>query len=103
MPTEVHQVGRVLAIVDGEGRIETDLIGVVAKESCTDAVEGAGPGQRIGQGASIIAQDLASDPLDPAGHLGGGAAGERHQQDTARVSTIDDEVGDPMRQGVRLS
>ena len=43
VPTQVHQVGQVFAIVDGERRVKTDLIGIIAEETCADAVEGAGP------------------------------------------------------------
>ena len=103
VPTQVHQVGRVFAIVDGERRVKTDLIGIIAEETCADAVERAGPGQRIGHDASIVAHDLARDALDAARHLGGGAARKRHQQDPAGIGTIDDDVGDPVREGVRLS
>jgi hypothetical protein len=34
--------------------------------------------------------------------LGRGPTGEGHQQDTARVNAVDDQVGDAMRQGVRF-
>ena len=53
--------------------------------------------------AGVVAHDLASDPFDAAGHLGRGPTRKRHQQDTARVGTIEDEVGDAVRQRVRLS
>ena len=52
---------------------------------------------------ALITQDLARDPLDPPGHLGRGPPGERHQQDAARVGAIDDQMRDPMGEGVGLA
>jgi hypothetical protein len=45
----------------------------------------------------------ARDPPDAPRHLGGGPAGEGHQQDLAGIGTIDDQVGHPVRQGVGLA
>ena len=44
MADQIHQVGGVLAIVDREGAIEPDLLGVFAQQPGADRVEGAGPG-----------------------------------------------------------
>ena len=41
--------------------------------------------------------------LDPAQHLGGGAAREREQQDAARVGAALDEVGDAVHERGRLA
>ena len=103
MPDQVHQVGGILAVVDRERGIEADLLGIVAQQPRADAMEGAGPGQRIGHDAGIVAHHLAGDPLDALRHLGGGAAREGHQQDAARIGAVDDQVGDPMRQRVGLA
>ena len=61
------------------------------------------PGQRVGNDDGVIAHDLASDPFDPAGHFGRGPTRKRHQQDTARISTIEDEMRNAVRQRVGLS
>ena len=103
MPDQVHQVGGVLAIVDREGGIEADLIGVFAQQPRADAVEGSGPGQRVGHDAGIVAHHLARDALDPARHLGRGAARERHQQDPPRIGALDDQMRDPMGERVGLA
>ena len=103
MPDEIHQVGRVLAIVNGESGIEADLVGIFAKQPGADTVEGAGPAERVGHDAGIGAEDLASDPLDPFRHLGRGASRERHQQDPARVGAADDQMGDAVGKRVRLA
>ena len=103
MPDQVHQVGGIFAVVDREGGIEPDLLGIFAQQPRADAVEGAGPGQRVGHDAGIVAQHLARDPLDPLRHLGRRAARKRHQQDAARVGAVDDQMGDPMGEGVGLA
>ena len=41
--TRFIRSARVLAVVDGEGRIEADLLGVLAQQPRADAVEGARP------------------------------------------------------------
>ena len=51
MPDQVHQVGGILAVVDGEGGIEPDLLGIFAQQPRADGVERAGPGQRVGHDA----------------------------------------------------
>ena len=103
MPDQVHQVGGILAIVDREIGIEPDLVGIVAQQPRADAVEGAGPGQRVGHDAGALPHDASRDPLDPSRHLGGGAARKRHQQNPPRIGAVDDQVRDAVRQGVGLA
>ena len=45
MPDEVHEVGRILTIVDRERRIDPNLLGIIPQQPRTDRVERAGPGQ----------------------------------------------------------
>jgi hypothetical protein len=103
MPDQIHQVRRVLAIVNRKGWIEADLIGVFAEQSGTDTMESTGPAERVRHDACIVAQDLPGDPFDPFRHFGRGASRERHQQDSARVGAADDEMGDTVGEGVRLA
>ena len=103
VPDQVHQVGGVLAVVDRERRIEADLLGIFAQQAGADAVKGAGPAQRVGHHAGIVAHHLAGDALDPSRHLGRGAARKRHQQDPPGVGAVDDQMGHPMREGVGLA
>lgn len=42
----LDEIGRVLAIVNGEGRVETDGMSVQARDAGADRMKGAGPGQR---------------------------------------------------------
>ena len=89
--------------MDREGRIEADLVGVFAQQTRADAMEGAGPVQRIRRDAGIVADHLARNPLDAFRHLGGRAARECHEQDAPRVGAVDDQMGNAVRQGVGLA
>jgi hypothetical protein len=102
VPHEVHQIGRVLPVVNGESRIEADLSRIVAQEPGADPMEGPGP-KRIGHEPGVIANHPARDSLDPPCHFGGGPPREGHQQDFAGIGAIDDQVGHPVRQGVGLA
>ena len=51
----------------------------------------------------VAAEHLAGDALDARGHLRGGAARKRHQQDAARIGALDDQMGDAVRQRVGLA
>ena len=53
--------------------------------------------------AALRPEHLAADALDPARHLGGGAAREGHQQDAARVGAVDDQMRDAVRERVGLA
>ena len=98
---EIHQVGRILAVVDGEGRVEADRVCIFAQKPRADAVEGAGPGERrrhAGRG-----QGARHDPLYPSGHLVGRPAREGHQQDAAGVGATHHQMRHPVRQRVGLA
>ena len=103
MPDQVDQGGGILAVVDRESEVETDLFGIFPQQARADAVEGAGPGQRIGHHAGIVAHHLAGDPFDPSCHFRSGAARERHQQDAPGVGPVDHQMGDAMGQRVGLA
>ena len=103
MPDHVHQIGRVLAVVDGEGGIKSDPVGIFAQEPGADTMERSCPGQRVGHGPGAVADDLPRDALNAPGHFGGGATRKGHQQYPAGIGTIDDQMGHPVCQGVGLS
>ncbi|MHC2462540.1 hypothetical protein ACVIHD_001552 [Bradyrhizobium embrapense] len=100
---QVDQVGGVLTVMDREGRVERDTFGEFTEQPRADAVEGAGPTQRIGHDRGAIAEHAPRDALDTAGHLGGGAPRKGHQQDAARIGTRDDQMRDPMGERVGLA
>src|SRR5690606_33022871 len=88
------------AIVNGEGRVEADITGVLAQQPGADGVEGARPRQCASHDATMGAEYLRGDALHPALHLGCGAAREGEQQDAPWIGATDDEMRNPVRQGV---
>ena len=103
MPDEVHQVGAVLAIMDGEIDTETDLLGIHAQEPGADAMEGAGPGERVGHDGCVVTKHLPADALHTTRRLGRRPPRKGHQQDAARIGAIDDQMRDAVRQRVGLA
>jgi len=89
--------------VDGEGGIKSDPIGIFAQEPRADTMKRACPGQRIGHGPGAVADDLPRDALNAPGHFGGGATRKGHQQYSTGIGTVDDQMSDPVSQGVGLS
>src|SRR5581483_7928198 len=90
VPHQVHEVGRVLAVVDGEARIEADRVRMHPEQPGADGVEGAGPNEPAATPGASLAERGGDDALGAALHLGGGAPGEGEEQDAARVGTVDD-------------
>ena len=103
MAGEVHQIGGIFPVVDREIRIEPDLLGVVAQDSRANPMEGAGPCERVGHQPGVRSHRLRADALDAARHLGRRPTGEGHQQDTAGVGAVDDQMRDAMGERVRLA
>ena len=102
MSDQVPEVRGVFAVVNCEGGVEADLFGVLAQQPGADAMVGAGLGQRVRHDSGIVAEHLGRS-VDPLGHLGGGTTRKRHQQDPAGIGTLNDQMGDPMGEGVGLS
>ena len=102
MADEIHQIGRILAIVDGEAGRKPDRFRIFAQKPRADGVECAGPGQDIGQGAGAAAaaptDKVGEDAVYPSRHLRRGAPREGQQHDAARIGAVFDEIGDAVRQ-----
>ena len=103
MANEVHQVGAVFTVMDRELDVETDLLGIHPEQSRPDPVERARPGQGIGHDRRIVAEHLPTNALDPPRHFRGGSAREGHEQDAARIGTVDDQMRHAMGQRVGLA
>ena len=103
VPDEVHQVGGVFAVMDREGRVEPDLVGILAQQPRADAVERARPGQRVGHDAGALAQHLRA--IRSTRRLISAAA--RREKVISRmrrgVGAVDDQMRDAMRQRVGLA
>ncbi len=98
-----HQVLRVGAVEDAELRRQPDARRQFAQQPCTDAVEGAAPGQRRRRRAGRQAQRLVQQAADAARHLAGGAAREGHQQRALRIGAVEHLLGHARGQGHGLA
>src|SRR5215470_12814882 len=99
MPYQVHQIGRVLTVVNSKGAAQSDLFGVVAQQSRRDTVKGSRPQERAGR----ICYCRGEDALHTLRHLGSRAPRKGHEQYSARISTVNDQMGDAVGDGVRLA
>ena len=59
MPHEVHQVGRIFAVVNRECGSEPDPIGGLAQEAGANAMECPCPSQRVGNGLEVVPKTCA--------------------------------------------
>jgi hypothetical protein len=111
VPDQVHQVGGILAVMDGEGRLQSDLAGVFPQQPRADGVEGTGPAQRSRQRSAqcspldrpVRPKGLIGDALDPPRHLDGRAPRERHEQDTAGIDAVGGEMHHAMGERAGLA
>ena len=103
MPHQVHEVGRVAAVVDGEAGVEAYPAGVFAQQARADAVEGSGPVE-LGTGKPrAVSRKLAHDALGTPRHLIRRAAREGQQQDSSRIGALRDDMGDAVCKGIGLA
>jgi hypothetical protein len=104
---EIHQIGGIAAIVDGESRRKANRFRIFAQEPRTDGVEGAGPRyrtcHRIGDCGAAALHRAGENAADPAGHLDRCAPREGQQHDAARIGAALDQMRNPVRQGRGLA
>ena len=102
VPRPVHQVRRILAVVDGELRIEAEPRRVFAQELCADGVERPRVSRRRG-GGRLGRETAGEQALDAPAKLGRRAAREGREHDALRIGAGEDERRDPMREHRRLA
>ena len=98
---DVDEILAVAAVHDGEVRLHADVARVDAQQAGGTGVERAAPDALGGAAGAVAAR--RERRLDPAQHLGGGAAREREQQDAPRVCPALDEVRDAVHERRRLA
>jgi hypothetical protein len=89
--------------MDGKVGAEPYLLGVNTQKTGANSMKRSRPRQGVCHDGRMIAKHLFADTLDTPGHFGCRATRECHQQYPARISAIDDQVSDTMRQCVRLA
>src|SRR5262249_49010298 len=68
---QIHEVGRIFAVVDGEARVEADLGRESAQKARAKAVAGSRPGGRGGRGGGRAPGGGGGRGAPPAGGRGG--------------------------------
>ena len=101
MAGPVHEIGRVLAVMDGELRIEPDALRIFAQQARADGVEGARPGGDGGRGG-FGRKPARGDPHDAPVELGCGSAREGREHNALRIRAGKDQRRDPVREHRRL-
>jgi hypothetical protein len=86
--------------MNGELRIEADFTGIFPQDASSDAVECTRPSKAVGQDRRSVTEHPSAYPFYSAGHFRGGAPRKRHQQNSARIGMVDNEMGDAMRERV---
>ncbi len=98
----VHEVGRILAVVDGELRIEPEARGIFAQQPRAKAMERSRIGRRRGSGR-LRRETAGKQAFDAAAKLGRRTTREGGEHDALRISARENERGHPMRQHRRLA
>ncbi len=102
VPRPVHQIRRILAVVNGELRIEAEARRILAQEPRADGVEGARIGRRRRR-RGLRRKTARQQPLHPPAELRRRATRERRQHDALRIGAGEDQRRDPMREHRRLA
>ena len=103
MANEIHQIGGILAIVNCEGSVQPNGVGILAEEACTNRVKRSRPNDRISHCLRALVHDIRNDALNTSHHLGGSTPREGQQHHTTRIGAVDDEVCNAMGKGVGLA
>ena len=102
VPRPVHQIRRILAVVDGELLIEAKARRIFAQEPRADRMKRAricGRSRRRG----FRRKAAGEQPLDAPAELGCGAARKGRQHDALRIGAGKDQRRDPVGQHRRLA
>src|SRR5579864_1804118 len=103
MSDEIHQVGRIFAVMNCEAAVKADVERIFTKQARADSMEGPRPAKRIRHSADLWRERLRCDALDPALHFGSGAARKREQHHSPRVGSRDDQVRHSVGERVGLA
>src|SRR5262249_23202958 len=100
---QIHQLSRILAIMNGEVTVKSDLVRIFAQQSAADRMECPRPGQGINHQSRLFRQDLRGDPLNPADHLLRRSPGKGEEHDATRINAPNNEMGHTVGERLCLS
>ena len=102
MTNPVHEIRRVLAVVDGELRRKAETRRVFAQEARADGVKSARICRRRGR-RRLGGEAAREEPLDPPDQLRGGPPGESREHDPLGIGAGEDQRRHPMGEHRRLA
>src|SRR4029434_9688429 len=76
---EIHQIGGILAIVNCEGSVQPNGVGILAEEACTNRVKRSRPDDRSSHCLRALVHDIRHNALNTSHHLGGRRPREGHE------------------------
>src|SRR5262249_52958459 len=90
---EIHQISRILAIMNGEVTVKSDLVRIFAQQSAADRMECPRPGQGINHQSRLFRRDLRGDRRNWAHHFLRRSAGKGEEHDATRINAPNNEMG----------
>ena len=103
MPRDVHQIGRLIAVVNIQIGREPDPCAEAADQHESDRMKRAGPRDVDLGRALVVLEGLVEQALDARLHFTGGLLGECQHHNPVRVGAIEHLAGHPVRQRIRLA
>ena len=105
MADNIHEVGGIATVEHGETRVKIQVLCVAPQQPVGHRMKSPRPGQQVGGHGRLPAapQSFANDGFDTTVHFLGRAPGKRQQEDAFRLYTLDNQVGNAVRQGHRLA
>ena len=100
MANQIHEIGRIFAIVNCERDIEPNFACIFTQEPRTNSVKSPGPCQRSCDLPTMGAQCVGSNTLNSTLHLRGCAPRESQQHYPACIGTRRDQMRYAVRQSV---
>lgn len=99
MPHQVHQIGRIRSVENRERRLQANSMRVLSQNPSADRMKCTRPWQINVSGA----ETGSSYPFHAAGHVDGSSSRKGQQQDAVRINAVNDQVSDPVREGLGLA
>src|SRR5262249_20037928 len=103
MTEQIHQISRILAIMNGEVTVKSDSFGIFAQQSAADRMECPRPGQGINDQPRLFRQALRGDPLTSADHLLRRSPEKGEEHDATRINAPNNQMGHAVGERLCLS
>src|SRR5450759_411323 len=103
MPCDGEQIFSVPTVVNGEGIVQSNAVGVFTEQPCPYMVKSPGPGQGSHRMPCAVGENAAENLSRPALHLRCRPTGEREEQDALRVRARENQMSNTVGKRVGLA